>query len=105
MLQAELIKSIAENTQESQVTVKNVLDSLVEHITQSLRKDGRQAVNGLGVFSCRTLAARTGRTPRTGDAVKVKASVRPAFRPSKAFRDTMPSPRAVAARAAKTAKK
>ncbi len=101
MNQAELIDSIAAETQESKITVKRVLDSLVSHVQQGVRNHGRMSVSNLGVFAYTTRAAREGRNPRTGEAVKIKASVRPTFRPSKAFREAMPSPRSVAAKAAK----
>jgi DNA-binding protein HU-beta len=44
---------------------------------------------GFGTFSVTRRAARSGRNPRTGEAIKIKASKVPKFRPGKALRDSL----------------
>jgi DNA-binding protein HU-beta len=44
---------------------------------------------GFGSFSVTKRAARTGRNPRTGDAIKIKSSKTPKFRPGKALKDAI----------------
>jgi DNA-binding protein HU-beta len=57
--------------------------SLVERITKHLKKGERIRMAGLGILQVRKRAARMGRNPATGAAIKIKASKKVAFRASK----------------------
>lgn len=58
---------------------RNVL-ALIEIIGSTLEKGGKITLAGFGIFEVRERAARTGRNPRTGQSLKIKASRVPAFR-------------------------
>jgi DNA-binding protein HU-beta len=60
-----------------------MLADLVTMITKHLKKGERVKIVGLGVLQVRHRAARMGRNPATGEAIKIKASKKVAFRASK----------------------
>ena len=53
----------------------------------TLKKSGSVTIVGFGTFAVTKRAARTGRNPRTGAAIKIKAAKVPKFRPGKALKD------------------
>ena len=59
------------------------LNDAIDSITKHLKKGARIRLNGLGIFSVRKRAARMGRNPATGEAIKIKASKKIAFRAAK----------------------
>jgi len=60
-----------------------LLDDLVGLITKHLKKGERVRIAGLGILQVRKRAARMGRNPATGEAIKIKASKKVAFRAAK----------------------
>ena len=60
-----------------------VLADMVTMITKHLKKGARIRIGGLGILQVRKRPARMGRNPATGEAIKIKASKKVAFRPSK----------------------
>ena len=60
-----------------------VLADLVERITKHLKKGDRIRMSGLGILQVRKRPARMGRNPATGEAIKIKASKKIAFRAAK----------------------
>jgi len=60
-----------------------IMDDLVAMITKQLKKGTRIRLNGLGILQVRRRAARMGRNPATGEAIKIKASKKVAFRAAK----------------------
>ena len=60
-----------------------ILDDLVAMITKHLKKGERVKISGLGILQVRKRAARMGRNPATGEAIKIKASKKVAFRAAK----------------------
>src|SRR5215469_12295804 len=60
-----------------------ILDDMVTLITKHLKKGVRLRLTGLGILQVRKRAARMGRNPATGEAIKIKASKKVAFRASK----------------------
>lgn len=60
-----------------------LLENLITLITRHLKKGERVRIAGLGILQVRKRAARMGRNPATGEAIKIKASKKVAFRPSK----------------------
>ncbi len=64
---------------------RNVL-ALIEIIGSTLEKGGKITLAGFGIFEVRERAARTGRNPRTGQSLKIKASKVPAFRAGAALK-------------------
>jgi DNA-binding protein HU-beta len=80
MNKTELIKSIAEKTGKSQTEVKAFLEAFTETLTESLTKGGKVALIGFGTFDILETKARTGRNPRTGEPLKIKAKKKIRFK-------------------------
>jgi DNA-binding protein HU-beta len=66
-----------------------VLEDLVTMMTKHLKKGERIRLNGLGILQVRKRAARMGRNPATGEAIKIKASKKVSFRPAKELKEAV----------------
>ena len=66
-----------------------MMDDLVAMVTKHLRKGERVKIAGLGILQVRKRAARMGRNPATGEAIKIKASKKVAFRPAKDLKEAI----------------
>jgi DNA-binding protein HU-beta len=73
MNKQELIDAIAKESKLSKVDSKKALDGLTKSITKSLKKGEKVILVGYGTFSVVKRAARTGKNPRTGAAIKIPA--------------------------------
>jgi len=73
MNKAELIAKIAEDAGVTKTQANASLDSFVEAVTKTLKGGGKVTLVGFGTFSVSKRAARTGRNPQTGAAIKIKA--------------------------------
>jgi len=62
-----------------------------ETIAEALREGADVRITGFGTFEVRQRTARTGRNPRTGEAVDIPAARVPAFKPSRALKDRINS--------------
>jgi DNA-binding protein HU-beta len=66
-----------------------VLEDLVTMVTKHLKKGERIRIGGLGVLQVRKRPARMGRNPATGEAIKIKASKKVAFRAAKELKESV----------------
>ena len=66
-----------------------VLGDLVTLTTRHLKKGAKIRLTGLGILQVRKRAARMGRNPATGEAIKIKASKKIAFRPAKELKEAV----------------
>jgi integration host factor subunit beta len=66
--------------------VERLADTILEHIAAALERGDRVELRGFGAFSVRSREARTGRNPRTGEAVGVQAKRVPFFKAGKELR-------------------
>lgn len=66
-----------------------MLSDMVDLVTKHLKKGDRIRIAGLGVLQVRKRAARMGRNPATGEAIKIKASKKVAFRAAKELKDSV----------------
>jgi len=89
MNKAELIEALATSADLSKASAARALDSALEAITKALKKGDSVTLVGFGTFMVRKRAARMGRNPRTGEAIKIKASKVPAFKAGKALKDAI----------------
>ena len=88
MTKSELIEAIAaKQTQLAQKDIDLAVKTLLEHMAQSLAVGERIEIRGFGSFSLHYRPPRTGRNPKTGDAVKLPAKHVPHFKPGKELRD------------------
>ena len=87
MIRSELVQMLAsDNPDLSAREIERIVDIFFEEITSRLVEDGRVELRGFGAFSTRAREARTGRNPRTGEAVDVDAKRVPYFKPGKEMR-------------------
>ena len=89
MTKGELVQQVASTTGLSGVAAKNAVDSVFEEITKSLKKKKDVVVVGFGTFSVVRRGARTGRNPKTGEAIKIKAQNSPKFKAGKSLKDAV----------------
>ncbi len=89
MNKSELIDAIATSADISKAAAGRALDATVASIKTSLRKGGMVTLVGFGTFYVGKRAARSGRNPRTGVAIKIKSAKVPKFRPGKALKDAL----------------
>jgi DNA-binding protein HU-beta len=73
MNKQELIDAIAKESKLTKVDSKKALDSMIKAITKSLKKGDKVVLVGYGSFNVVKRAARTGKNPRTGAAIKIPA--------------------------------
>jgi DNA-binding protein HU-beta len=85
----ELIEHIAKNADISKAAATRALESTIGAIRTTLKKGNSVSLVGFGTFAVGKRAARTGRNPRTGAAIKIKAAKIPKFRPGKALKDAL----------------
>ncbi|WP_338073699.1 HU family DNA-binding protein [Kineococcus siccus] len=73
------------------------VEAIVEMITLTVAKGDKVAISGFGTFEKQARNARTGRNPRTGEAVKIKKTSVPRFRPGTAFKEVVSDTKALRA--------
>ena len=86
MNRAELIDAIRNRLGVEKRTAENAVDAVLDTIQRAVAQGEKVAITGFGVFEKVDRAARTGRNPRTGEAVKVKKTSVPKFRPGSQFK-------------------
>ena len=86
MNKSELISAIAESADLTKADSGRALDAIISAITDSLKNGEPVTLIGFGTFEVRDRAARTGRNPRTGETIQIKASKNPAFKAGKALK-------------------
>jgi DNA-binding protein HU-beta len=89
MNKQELISKIAEKASISKKDAAAALTALTATITEELKSGEKVAIPSLGTFEVRERAARTGKNPRTGEAVEIAAKKLPAFKATKALKDAV----------------
>ena len=89
MNKAELINAVADKAEVSKADAARVVDAVVEVVTKALKKNDKVSLVGFGTFAIRERAARTGRNPKTGAPLKIRASKNPAFKAGKALKDAV----------------
>ena len=68
---------------------ERAVEAVIDMITDMLKKGEEVSVAGLGIFETKTRAGRTGRNPRTGATIQIKAMKVPKFRASKTLKDAV----------------
>lgn len=89
MNKTELIDHISRQADISKAAAGRALDAIVAGIRTSLKRGNSVTLVGFGTFTVGKRAARTGRNPRTGAAIKIKAARVPKFRPGKGLKDSL----------------
>ena len=89
MNKTELIDQIATSAEISKAAAGRALDATVEAIKAALKAGDSVSLIGFGTFSVGERAARTGRNPRTGETLKIKAAKVPKFSAGKGLKDAV----------------
>ena len=86
MNKQELIDSVSTQVGHSKRDVTNVIETALDELKRAVARGEKVAIAGFGVFSRHDRKARTGRNPQTGEAVQIKATKLPKFRPGAEFK-------------------
>ncbi len=90
MIRSELIQKIAEdNPHLFQRDVERIVTTIFDEITAAMVRGDRVELRGFGAFSVKKRDGRTGRNPRTGEAVEVEEKHVPFFKTGKLLRDRL----------------
>lgn len=89
MNKSELIDAVAGTADISKADAGRAVDALVNTISGALKSGDSVTLVGFGTFLVRDRAARTGRNPKTGEVLQIKASKVPAFKAGKALKDAV----------------
>lgn len=87
MTKTELEKQLALDLDITQATARDVLNAVLDEITQSLSEGDAVSLPGFGSFVVSERQAREGRNPRTGEPMTIAASKSVRFRPGKALKE------------------
>ena len=85
----DLISQVADDAGLSKVDATKAVDAVLDNIAGSLGNGGEVRLVGFGTFSVTHRKATTGRNPRTGEAIQIKASNQPKFKAGKALKDAV----------------
>jgi DNA-binding protein HU-beta len=86
---SELIDAIAAQADISKAAAAKALDGMIASVTDALKKGDTVTLVGFGTFYVGQRAERTGRNPKTGEAIKIAAASSPKFRAGKALKDAL----------------
>lgn len=90
MIRSELVEKLCEDHPHLKAReVEAIVATIFDAISDQLASGGRVELRGFGAFSARGRDARTGRNPRTGEAVDVEAKRVPYFKPGKEMRERL----------------
>ena len=89
MNKAEFVSAVSDAAGLTKVEGGKAVEAVIDVIKKALKKGDTVALVGFGTFVVRKRAARTGRNPRTGLQIKIKASKNPSFKAGKALKDAI----------------
>ncbi len=89
MNKGDLIEVVADKAGLTKADAGRAVEAVMEAITKALRSGKQVSLVGFGTFQVKKRAARTGRNPRTGETIQIKASKMPGFKAGKALKDAV----------------
>ena len=89
MNKSEFIKAMAANSGMTQGDAETALNGLVRTVTNELKAGGSITIAGFGTFAVSERAERTGRNPKTGEAITIAAAKAPKFKAGKSLKDAV----------------
>lgn len=89
MNKQDLIGAVAETAGVTKAEAGKVIEAVFGTITTTLKKGDEVRLVGFGTFSVTKRKASTGRNPRTGEPMKIKASSQPKFKAGKSLKDAV----------------
>ncbi len=85
----DLVSAVSDSVGLSKAEAAKAVDSVFNYITSSLQSGNGVRLAGFGTFSTTQRKATTGRNPRTGEAIQIKAGIRPKFKAGKALKEAV----------------
>lgn len=85
----DLVEKVAATIGCTKADGERAVESVIATITDCLKRGEEVSIAGLGIFEAKTRAGRTGRNPRTGQTIQIKAMKVPKFRASKTLKDAV----------------
>jgi DNA-binding protein HU-beta len=85
----ELIEAVSATSGLAKADSAKAVDAVLASITKSLKSGTDVRLVGFGTFSITHRAATTGRNPRTGEPIKIKASKQPKFKAGKSLKEAV----------------
>ena len=87
MNKRELVAAVAEKAEISKKDADSAVNAVIESIIEAVASKDKVQIVGFGTFEARERKEKIGKNPRTGEEIKIAASVVPAFKAGKAFKD------------------
>jgi len=85
----DLVEKVAATIGCTKADGERAIEAVIDTITNTLKGGQEVSIAGLGIFEAKTRAGRTGRNPRTGETIQIKAMRVPKFRASKTLKDAI----------------
>jgi DNA-binding protein HU-beta len=85
----DLIDAVTERTALAKSDAARAVEAVLGAITEAMQKGDAVTLSGFGTFATKTRAARTGRNPRTGEAIQIAESRVPGFKAGKGLKDAV----------------
>ena len=89
MTKTDLVNVVSAETEVSKKTVDTVVNSVLEAIANALKENDKVQLMGFGTFEVKTVAARDGHNPKTGEAIQIPESKKVSFSASKTLKDSL----------------
>lgn len=89
MNKTELVTAVSEKTGLAKKDAERAVNAMLETVAESLEKGEKVQLTGFGIFEVKDREARVGRNPRTKTAIQIPATRTPAFKASKALKDSV----------------
>jgi DNA-binding protein HU-beta len=93
MNKSDLVQALSERAGLNKADANSAVDAMFNPddgiIVVALRRGDKVQITGFGTFETRQRKARTGRNPRTGQEIRIDATVSASFRPGKALKDAV----------------
>ena len=89
MNKSEFIDKVAATAELNKASATRAVEAVFDSIANALRQGDSVNLVGFGTFSVGMRAARTGRNPRTGEAISIAASRNPKFKAGKGLKDAL----------------
>ena len=87
MNKVELIAAVVEKSGLTKKDAEKAVSAVLESVTEAVAGGDKVQLVGFGTFEVRAREARTGRNPRTKEAITIPASKQPVFKAGKAYKD------------------
>ncbi len=89
MNKAEMIDAIAKTGKLSKKDAAAAVDAMIDTVTKTLKKGDKVTLVGFGTWEAKKRAARKGVNPRTGEAIKIKATKVVSFKPGASLKQAV----------------